>query len=616
VVEVKSRRVGGANYQVPVEVRPVRRMALSMRWIREAAQKRGEKSMMARLAGELAEAAARLPLPPSVVLKPPAAFRLIGQPLRRLAPEAQAKATGAAGFGIDVRPPGLRFAAVRMCPTLGGGVASVDGSAALQRPGVLKLITLAGHHGGTAGVAVVATSTWLAQQALQSVQVQWDEAVPAAQFDSATALQRMRQALDTERGFAFYDQGDADAALAGAARVLQADYTAPWLAHAALEPMNCTVLLEPGRATVWAPTQVPGLARRAAARVLGLAPEDVTVHVSLLGGGFGRRLEVDFVAQAAEVARALPGTPVQTLWSRTDDMQHDFYRPACAARFRAGLDAQGRLLGLSAVSVGQAVVPAFVQRQFGLPAGGPDKTSAEGSFDQPYAWPAARIAHHNLVLPMPVGFWRSVGHSHQAFFKECFVDELAAAAGADPVAYRLDLLRQQPRHAAVLRLAADKAAWGQSLSPAADGAPRARGVALHHSFGSVVAQVAEVSLDAQRRIRVHRVVCAVDCGTPINPNLIAQQMESGIVFGLGAALHGEITVVQGRVQQGHFADQPSLRLPECPAIEVHIVPSTAHPEGVGEPGTPPIAPAVANALAALTGQRLRALPLRLADPMG
>ena len=559
--------------------------------------------------GALAAAAAQLPLPKQVALKQPAQFTFIGKPMPRL--EAAAKGDGRAAFGMDVQLPGLLYATVKMCPTLGGTVASFDAAAALQLPGVKKVVPVAGHHGGTAGVAVIADSPWHALKAIDQVQVAWNEAVPAAGFDSAAAMDRLAQALDTETGLAYHRTGDVDAALKAAARTVKAEYRAPWLAHMAMEPINCTVQLGGGRATVWAPTQVPGLARRAAASALGLPGESVEVHVQLLGGGFGRRLDVDFVGQAAEIARHAEGAPVQTFWSRAEDTQHDFYRPACVSRWEAGLDAQGRLTGLRNVSAGQAVVPQVIGRLFGLPGGPLDKTASEGAFDQPYEWPAARIAHHAVDLPVPVGFWRSVGHSHQAFFKESFVDECAAAAGQDAVAFRLNLLQQHPRHAAVLRLAADKAGWGQPLAPAADGAKRARGVALHQSFGSIVAQVVEVSVAADRTIRVHRVVAAVDCGTPVNPNHIAQQMESAVVFGLSAALYGRITIEKGRVVQSNFHDSAALRLDACPLIETHIVPSAAHPEGMGEPGTPPVAPAVASALFALTGQRLRELPLTL-----
>ena len=561
--------------------------------------------------GEVAAAAAQQPLPRSVALKAPAQFKLIGKPQARL--EAADKITGRAVFGLDVRLPGMLYATVAMCPTLGGRVKSFDSSAALKLPGVRQVLAVGAHQGGTAGVAVIADTPWHALQALKAVAVQWDEAVPSAQLDSASALQRLAQTLDTETGLAYFSHGDAAAAIGGAATVVKAEYRAPWLAHMALEPINCTVQVaaDGASASLWAPTQVPGLARRAVALALGLSSEAVTVNVTLLGGGFGRRLEVDYVGPAAEIARAVKGTPVQTFWSRAEDTQHDFYRPAAVARWQAGLDAQGRLLGLSAVSAGQAIVPQFIERMFGLPGGPLDKTALEGAHDQPYAWPAARFAHALVELPVPVGFWRSVGHSHQAFFKESFVDELAAAARQDPVAFRLSLLQQQPRAAAVLKLAAEKAGWGQPLAPLPDGTPRARGVALHRSFGTTVAQVVEVSVGADKAIRVHRVVAAVDCGLAVNPNHIAQQIESAVVFGLSAALAGGVEIERGRVKQSNFHDQPALRIDACPVIETHIVPSNEPPEGMGEPGLPPLAPAVAGAVFALTGQRLRSLPLQL-----
>lgn len=567
--------------------------------------------------GELAARAAQQPLPQAVTLKTAAQFTLIGQPLPRR--EAAAKQDGSARFGIDTLQPGQRYASVLMCPTLGGTVASFDAAAAKGLPGVLAVVELPASHGASGGVAVIAATPWQAMQATQALVVRWN-AGPAAGLSSAGLHQQLVQALAADDGFAYFKQGDAAAAMKQAVKTIQADYTAPLLAHATLEPMNCTVLFKPasggqaGSAEVWAPTQVPGLARWAAAKALGLDSEQVVMNVTLLGGGFGRRLEVDFVAQAAHIARALPGQPVQTIWSREQDQTHDFYRPPCVARYQAGFDAQGRLLAWTAASAGPSIVQQFLQRQFGLPGAGPDKTTAEGAFDQPYEWPAARISHHIVALPVPVGFWRSVGHSHQAFFKESFIDEAAHAAGQDPLAFRLALLAKHPRHAAVLQRAADKAGWGQPLAPAADGARKARGLALHQSFGSIVAQVAEVSLDpaAPKRIRVHRVVAAIDCGLAVNPNTIRQQMDSAVVFGLGAALYGEVTLDNGQVQQSNFHQQPLLRSSECPLIETEIMPSTEPPEGVGEPGTPPIAPAVANALFALTGQRLRRLPLTLA----
>jgi isoquinoline 1-oxidoreductase beta subunit len=563
--------------------------------------------------GELAQAAGRRALPGDPLLKTAAQFRLIGQPLPRL--DSAPKSDGQAAFGIDVLPPGLLYASVRMCPTLGGRLAGFDASAALKQPGVRQALALAGHAGGTAGVAVIANSAWRAMKGVEAVAVRWDEAVPAAGFSSDAAMQQLARTLDQDQGHAYFKTGDAEAAMRSAVRTLSAEYRAPYLAHTTMEPINCTVQFQGDRATVWAPTQVPGLARAAAAQVLGLEPSQVSVHVTFLGGGFGRRLEVDFIAQAAEIARAAPGAPVQTLWTRPEDVQHDFYRPAAVARYRAGLDARGRLLAWQSESAGQAIVPQVMARLFGLPGAGPDKTSDEGAFDQAYEWPAARIAHAAVELPVPVGFWRSVGHSHQAFFIESFIDETAHAAGQDPLAFRMALLQRHPRHRAVLQAAAALAGWGQLPGTAPDGAPLARGLALHQSFGSIVAQVAEVSLASDRSdrtIRVHRVCCAIDCGTPVNPHLIRQQMASGIVYGLSAALYGELSIVQGRVQQSNFDNLPALRMDACPRIDTVILPSTEPPEGVGEPGTPPIAPAVANALFALTGQRLRSLPLRLA----
>jgi isoquinoline 1-oxidoreductase subunit beta len=552
-------------------------------------------------------------LPALPKLKDPAAFKLMGQPIKRL--EAAAKLDGSALFGIDVMPPGLLYASVVMCPTLGGTVARFDASKASAQPGVKKVFAVAGYNGGSGGVAVIADTPFHAMRAVKLVTVEWAHGDAATVF-SDDIYRRLSATLDHEDGVAYFSTGDVEAALKSASKTITAEYRAPYLAHATMEPMNCTVQVANGRATVWASTQVPGVARSAVAKLLGLAEAQVDVQVQLLGGGFGRRLEADFIVQAAAIAREGGGAPVQTMWSREQDITHDFYRPACVSRFKAGFDADGQLRAWHNTSAGQAIVPQVLQRSFGLPASwvnsGPDKTSSEGAFDQPYEWPHARIAHQTFELPVPVGFWRAVGHSHQAFFKESFVDEAAAAVGRDPVAFRAALLTQHPRHLKVLQRAAERSGWGTPLAAGPDGAKRARGVALHASFGSVVAQVAEVSVDLDKNIRVHRVVCVIDCGLAVNPNLIAQQMESAIVFGLSAALFGEITLKAGQVQQSNYHDFPVLRMNQCPVIETHVMPSTAHPEGVGEPGTPPVAPAVANALFALTGQRLRALPLKLA----
>jgi isoquinoline 1-oxidoreductase beta subunit len=444
-----------------------------------------------------------------------------------------------------------------------------------------------------------------------------------------------RDAAAARAGFDFVARGDPDAVLAGAARVVEAVYRAPYLAHATMEPINCTAQVEGGRVTVWAPTQAPGFARALAARVADVPEDAVTVHVTQLGGGFGRRLDVDFVGQAVRVALETGGRPVQIVWPREEDLRHDFYRPAGACVLRAALDAAGRPTALVIGSAGDAPTPRWMERAVAqdrplaaaaLGAGAdttlpralqpanratlgalntPDKTTAEGLLDLPYAVDALRVTHAATRSGVPVGFWRSVGHSHNAFFGESFIDELAHAARADPLAWRLARLGTLPRHAAVLRLAAEKAGWG---SPAPAG--RARGVALHESFGSIVAQVVEASLE-NGRPKLHRVVCAADVGRVVNPGIVERQMESAIVFGLGAALTGRIDIEAGQVRQSNFHDYPVPRMPEIPRIETHLIASERPPGGVGEPGTPPLAPALANALFVLTGRRLRELPLGL-----
>lgn len=559
--------------------------------------------------GELAAAAGRQSLPDKVKVKEPSAFRLIGRPLHRI--DAEPKTDGSARFGIDALPPNLLYASVLMCPTVGGSVKHADVSAALAQRGVVKAFVVPPFDGGSGGVAVIADNVFRAMQALDALKVDWDPG-PAAGMTSARLLARLTATLDRDDGHGYYTLGDVDDALRGAAKVVSAEYHAPYLAHGAVEPINCTVLYGGDAATVWVSTQVPGIARTHAARVLGLRPDQVALQVMMLGGGFGRRLEADFVSQAAAIAREVKGRPVQTVWTRAQDMTHDFYRPACVSRLRAGLDHDGRLVGWQARSAGQAVVPEMLARDFGFPRIPIDKTAAEGAFDQPYRWPAARISHANVDLPIPVGFWRSVGHSHQAFFTECFLDEVAVAAGKDPVAFRASLLGEHPRHRAVLERVATLAGWGKPMARAPDGIARARGVALHQSYGSIVAQVAEVSVAPDKTIRVHRVFCVIDCGIAVNPNLIRQQAESGIIFGLSAALYQEITFADGVVQQKTFHDFPVVRMADCPAIETDIIASQEPPQGTGEVCAPPIAPAVANALYTLTGQRLRSLPLKLA----
>jgi isoquinoline 1-oxidoreductase subunit beta len=547
-------------------------------------------------------------------LKAATDYQIIGKPTKRH--DAVAKVQGASTFGIDVRLPGLLHAAVKMAPQRGASVQTHDASRARALPGVKAVVSFPADQGGTGGVAVVADHPWRARKALDAVDATWAPG-PMAGFSSATGMKTLASALDTDDGFGFWKRGDVEAALASAPTTLEAEYRAPWLAHGTLEPMNATARLADGKGEIWAPTQVAGFARRAAAKAFGIDEDAVTVHVTQLGGGFGRRLETDFIAQAAHIARQVPGVPVQVLWSREDDTRHDFYRPAGVARLRAGLDAQGRLVAWRCRSAGQSIVAGYMPRNAGMPAMGPDKTTAEGLFDQPYDIPAVRVGQVKVALPVPVGFWRGVGHSHNAFFTESFIDECAHAAKADPVAFRLALLHNRPRHKAVLELVAERSGWAKPLPPAADGAKQARGVALHESFGSVVAQVAEVSLAADRSIRVHRVVCAVDCGFVVNPNGVAQQMESAVAFGLGAALFGQVDIEDGVVKPGNFHEFRPLRFSEAPLrVETHLVASREPPEGVGEPGLPPIAPAVANAVFALSGQRLRSLPLSLAANAG
>lgn len=577
--------------------------------------------------GDVAAQAALTP-PGDVALKDRNHWTQIGKPLPRL--DLAAKVDGSARFGLDVREPGQVFAAIRHCPMLGGGLGPANIDAFRARPGVLRVITLGPVAGSTAAYAVVARTTWHAREAAQALEVAW-QPPPNGRLDSQAILaalaQSARDAHDAGSGFAFVQQGDAKAALAAASTRLEAVYSAPYLAHATMEPMNCTAQVLDGHVTLWAPTQVPGFARDLAARVAGVPAENVTVHVTYLGGGFGRRLDIDFIGQAVRIAMETAGAPVQLVWSREEDMTHDFYRPAEVAVLQGGLDAAGRPVALAITNAADAMLPRWAERVMpglapaldllnrnvypdaraaaALLARGdaPDKTASEGLFDLAYAIPNLRIAHQPTHSGVPIGMWRSVGHSHHAFFKESFVDELAHAAKADPVAFRLQLLEGLPRHQAVLRHAADAAGWGRPLPPGV-----ARGVAVHESFGSIVAQVVEVTKQ-DGRPRVRRVVCAIDCGTVVNPGIVVRQVESGIVFGLTAALWGRIDVVGGEVRQRNFDTHPLLTLAQCPVIETHLLPSDGPPTGVGEPATPPVAPAVGNAWFALTAERKRKLPL-------
>jgi isoquinoline 1-oxidoreductase beta subunit len=556
--------------------------------------------------GELALDAGKQSLPRNVPLKDPARFVLLGKPQRRL--DIPPKVDGSAVFGIDTRMQGMCYAAIAQSPVFGGSVASFDAAKAKSRKGVLDAFDIPATSTSAAAVVVVAEHYWIARAALADTTIRWNDG-PNAAFDTTAQRKRYETLLDSGDARVYDRAGDVAAGASGAAKQIAADYFVPYLAHATLEPLNCTaVVRQAGTCEVWVGNQAPTFVKWFAARAAGIDSDNVTVHTPYLGGGFGRRFEVDVVMQAVMVAKRLPDTPVQLIWSREEDMTHDVYRPMAASRFRAALDANGNVTSWHNRVVGQSCTGNLTERL--LPAAASDmmkdKTTVEGAFDLPYALPNHVVEHVLTHEPVPVGYWRSVGHSYNAFFTESFIDECAVAAGEDPVAFRLALLKDAPRFRKVLETVAAKAGWD---TPPAAGV--ARGVAIAESFHSIVAEVAEVELkDGAPRVR--RVVCAVDCGFAVNPDIVAAQMESAIIFGLTAALHGEITVKAGRVEQTNFPDYDMVRLASSPEIEVHIVDSgLEHLGGIGEPGTPPIAPAVCNALFKLTGKRIRALPIRL-----
>jgi isoquinoline 1-oxidoreductase beta subunit len=546
--------------------------------------------------GELAADAARLPTPTSVTLKDPKDWTIIGKPTPRL--DTQQKIDGRATFGLDVRFDGLLTAVVARSPAFGGHLRSYDANAAQAAPGVRKVVQV------PSGVAVVADHFWAAQQGREALKVEWDTS--GAPADTPAQLAEFRRLAGTPGKVAAM-AGDVAAAFTPGATVFEAEYVVPYLAHAPMEPLNCAVRIDKGHCEIWTGTQSQTMDQMAAARITGLKPEQVEIHTAFLGGGFGRRASPtsDWVSEAVHVAKAA-GAPVKTMWTREDDVRGGFYRPMFLHHVRVALGADGRPSAWDHTLVGQSVLAGSPFSSM-IPANGVDPTSVEGVADSPYleAIPNHRVQLCDYRSPVPVLWWRSVGHSHTAFVVESVIDELAKASGVDSVEYRRRLLANHPRHLGVLNLAAEKSGWGDPLP-----AGRARGIAVHESFKSFVAQVAEVSVE-DGKIRVHRVTCAVDCGIAVNPATITAQMESGIAFGLGAALHGAITVQDGRVVQSNFDNYQLLRLSEMPKVEVHIVPSRESPGGIGEPGTPPIAGAVGNALATLTGRRLRELPFRL-----
>ncbi|MEO7641598.1 MAG: molybdopterin cofactor-binding domain-containing protein, partial [Ramlibacter sp.] len=529
--------------------------------------------------GALARFAAATP-PGTVKLKDRKDWKVIGQSAPRL--DVPAKVDGSAVFGLDVRLPGMKVAVIRLCPMLGGAPGQVNASAALAMPGAERLVMLPAYAGSTAGFAVVGRGYWQAKQAADAVEVEWQQR-PRGALDSRSMREQLERAVREQEGFTFFSKGDVQAAEKQGARQVEAWYHAPHLAHATMEPMNCTARVSGGKVELWVPTQVPQMCAAIAAQVAGVRTADVTVHVTLLGGGFGRRLEVDYAAQAVRVAMDCGGAPVQLVWPREQDTTHDFYRPMHTAMLRAAVDPQGNATSLRIKSAGDAISPRWMER--GIPALSgpidmPDKTTAEGLFDLPYGFANQHMEHVATRLGAPVGFWRSVGHSHNAFFSESFIDELAAQASQDPLDFRRKLLKAAPRHLAVLDLAAQKAGWGGKMP-----AGRARGIALHESFGSIVAQVAEISLvQGEGVLRVHRVVCAIDCGTVVNPGIVAQQMEGSVIFALSAALHGRIDILGGAVQQTNFPSYPVVKMAQAPQVETWLVASARLPGGVGEPG--------------------------------
>jgi isoquinoline 1-oxidoreductase beta subunit len=541
-------------------------------------------SSNARLAyGAVAADAAKLMPPARPTLKNAADFKLIGTSPKRL--DTNMKVTGTAPFGIDYRMPGMLYAAVERCPVFGGKVKSFDATKAKAVKGVKDVFEI--EH----GVAVVAENTWAAFQGKKALAITWDEGKWAT--NSTAGLRKMFADMSATAGQVTRNAGDTKAAMASAAKKIEAVYEAPYLSHAPMEPLNATVLVTANQCDIWVGSQIQTVAQQAAAQVTGLKNEQVNIHTLYLGGGFGRRGGEDYVHEAVEIAKHMQGTPVKTTWTREDDLQHDTYRPMSYTKFTAGLDAEGWPVAFEA----KVVCPPF----------GQPGTQTDGIENSGYDFANAHIEKFSPEVGIPVSYWRSVGHSHNTFFMEGFMDEMAAATGKDPVEFRRRLLTKNQRMLGVLNLAAEKAGWGKPLP-----AGRFRGVAVVSNIGSFNAQVAEISITGGK-IKVHRVVCAIDCGVVVNPAGVVQQIESGIVYGLGPALKQAITLDKGRVVQTNFNSYDPTRIDEMPLIEVHIVPSSANPGGVGEASTPPIAGAVMNAVYAATKKRVRMLPAKPAD---
>jgi isoquinoline 1-oxidoreductase beta subunit len=540
---------------------------------------------------ELPAEAAKMPVPVGVPLKAAADFKLIGTPAKRL--DTPAKVNGTAIYGIDVRPPGVKIATLAQSPVFGGRVKSLDDAAAKAVKGVRQVVRL------DDAVAVVADHMGAAKKGLAALKIKWDDG-PHAKFTTADVARELDQAT-LGSGAVAQNIGDADKAIAGAARKIEAIYQVPFLAHATMEPMNCTVHFRRDACEIWIGSQAVARVQAMAAKAAGLPTEKVIVHNHLIGGGFGRRLEADGAVRAVEIAKQVDG-PVKVVWTREEDIQHDMYRPYWLDRISAGLNEQGRPIAWKNRFAGSSVIARWLPPGF---KNGLDSDSTEGAIDLVYDLPNFHVEFVRVEPPgIPTAFWRSVGPSHNVFVTESFVDELAAAAKQDPVAYRRALLGKSPRAKAVLDFAAEKAGWGQAL-PQGSGS----GVSLQNAFGSYEAHVAEVEVSKQGTVRVRRVVCAVDCGTVVNPDTVQAQIQSGIIFGITAALYGDITLKKGRVEQTNFDTYQVLRMNEAPLIEVHIVKSAEPPGGMGETGTSAIVPTIANAIFAATGKRLRKMPI-------
>ncbi|HEV8722432.1 MAG TPA: xanthine dehydrogenase family protein molybdopterin-binding subunit [Candidatus Binatia bacterium] len=547
--------------------------------------------------GQLAEAAAKMTPPTEVALKDPKTFKLIGKPVKRL--DTAEKVNGKAVFGIDVKLPQMATAVVARAPIFGAKMKSFDDSRARSMPGVRKIVSV------PSGVAVIADTFWQAKMARDALRIDWDEGAMRA-FSTNQMIQQFRDQA-TSSGKSVRREGDPDAAFAKAARKIEAVYEVPYLAHAMMEPLNCAVDLRADSCELWTGTQFQTVDRANAAKIAGLPNEKVQIHTTFLGGGFGRRAtpQSDFVVEAVHVAKAA-GVPVKVVWTREDDMQGGWYRPAFLHAIAGSVDASGNPVSWRSRLVGQSIF-AGTQFESMMKEKGYDPASVEGADDLPYAIPNLAIEYHQTEVDVPVQWWRSVGHSHTGFATECFVDELAALAHKDPYQFRRTLLLKHPRHLRVLDLAAQKAGWGKPLPKG-----RGRGIAVHASFESYNAQVAEVSV-SDGKVQVHRIASVIDCGRYVNPDIIAAQLEGGAIFGASAALFQELTFENGRLQQTNFHTFPMMRMNECPKIATHIVESNEKSGGIGEPGVPCAAPAIANAVFAATGKRIRKLPIRMTE---